>query len=82
MHAIQKRNYLNDVPSFSLGLTQEKQNQGCNEVSEIARDYRECEEGQVGEDIQTNDGGHEDERAHSAEEGKGGEHANEEGEGG
>nr|GMD08079.1 uncharacterized protein LOC109191529 [Ipomoea batatas] len=43
VRAVQKRTYLNDVPSFSLGLTQEEQTRRWDDVSVVAREYNECE---------------------------------------
>nr|GMD82664.1 uncharacterized protein LOC109191529 [Ipomoea batatas] len=42
VRAMQKRTYLNDVPSFSLGLTQEEQTRRWDDVSVVAREYNEC----------------------------------------
>nr|GMC71114.1 uncharacterized protein LOC109155335 [Ipomoea batatas] len=52
VRVVQKRTYLNDVPSFSLGLTQEEQTQRWDDVSVVARDYNECEQSKKGEENQ------------------------------
>nr|GMD63696.1 uncharacterized protein LOC109155335 [Ipomoea batatas] len=58
VRAVQKRTYLNNVPSFSLGLRQEEQNQRWDDVSAVAREYSECEQRQGREDVQVaNNGG-------------------------
>nr|GMD38006.1 uncharacterized protein LOC109155335 [Ipomoea batatas] len=43
VRAVQKRTYLNDIPSFSLGLTQEEQNHGWDDVNAVAREYGDAE---------------------------------------
>nr|GMD87443.1 ulp1 protease family, C-terminal catalytic domain-containing protein [Ipomoea batatas] len=57
VRAVQKRTYLNDFPSFSLGLTQEEKTQRWDDVSVVARDYNECEQSKEGEKNQVADDG-------------------------
>nr|GLL27377.1 uncharacterized protein LOC109171666 [Ipomoea trifida] len=57
VRAVQKRTYLNDVPSFSLGLTQEEQTQRWDDVNVVAREYNECEQSKEGEENQVADDG-------------------------
>nr|GMD34328.1 uncharacterized protein LOC109155335 [Ipomoea batatas] len=58
VRAIQKRTYLNDVPSFSLGLTQEEQNHGWDDVNAVAREYGDGEQRQERDAVEVNvDGG-------------------------
>nr|GMC82096.1 uncharacterized protein LOC109155335 [Ipomoea batatas] len=57
VRAVQKRTYLNDVPSFSLGLTQEEQTQRWDDVNAVAREYNECEQSKEGEENQVADDG-------------------------
>nr|GMC97808.1 uncharacterized protein LOC109155335 [Ipomoea batatas] len=54
---VQKRTYLNDVPSFNLGLTHEEQTQRWDDVSVVAREYNECEQREEGEEVQLADDG-------------------------
>nr|GMC92305.1 uncharacterized protein LOC109155335 [Ipomoea batatas] len=57
VRAVQKRTYLNDVPSFSLGLTQEEQTQRWDDVNVVAREYNECEQSKEGKENQVADDG-------------------------
>nr|GMD89572.1 uncharacterized protein LOC109155335 [Ipomoea batatas] len=64
VRAVQKRSYLNDIPSFSLGLTQDEQTQRWDDVNVVAREYNECEQSKEGEENQVaNDGALGDETA-------------------
>nr|GME04420.1 uncharacterized protein LOC109155335 [Ipomoea batatas] len=54
VRAVQKRNYLNDIPSFSLGLTQEEQNHGWDDVNAVAREYGDGEQRQEGDAVEVN----------------------------
>nr|GMC92218.1 uncharacterized protein LOC109155335 [Ipomoea batatas] len=64
VRAVQKRTYLNDIPSFSLGLTQDEQTQRWDDVNAVAREYNECEQSNEGEENQVaNDGALGDETA-------------------
>nr|GLL35869.1 uncharacterized protein LOC109155335 [Ipomoea trifida] len=58
VRAVQKRTYLNDIPSFSLGLTQDEQPQRWDDVNAVAREYNECEQSKEGEENQVADDGH------------------------
>nr|GMD50604.1 uncharacterized protein LOC109155335 [Ipomoea batatas] len=57
VRAVQKRTYLNDIPSFSLGLTQDEQTQRWDDVNAVAREYNECEQSKEGEENQVADDG-------------------------
>nr|GMD36087.1 uncharacterized protein LOC109175178 [Ipomoea batatas] len=58
VRAVQKRTYLNDIPSFSLGLTQEEQNHGWDDVNAVAREYGDGEQRQERDAVEVNvDGG-------------------------
>nr|GLL27285.1 uncharacterized protein LOC109155335 [Ipomoea trifida] len=57
VRAVQKRTYLNDIPSFSLGLTQDEQTQRWDDVNVVAREYNECEQSKEGEENQVADDG-------------------------
>nr|GMD88152.1 uncharacterized protein LOC109155335 [Ipomoea batatas] len=57
VRAVQKRTYLNDIPSFSLGLTQDEQTQRWDDVNAVAREYNECEQSKEGEENQVVDDG-------------------------
>nr|GMC60501.1 uncharacterized protein LOC109155335 [Ipomoea batatas] len=54
VRAVQKRNYLNDIPSFSLGLTQEEQTHGWDDVNAVAREYGDGEQRQEGDVVEVN----------------------------
>nr|GMD09364.1 uncharacterized protein LOC109175178 [Ipomoea batatas] len=54
VHAVQKRTYLNDIPSFSLGLTQEEQTHGWDDVNAVAREYGDGEQRQEGDAVEVN----------------------------
>nr|GMC84583.1 uncharacterized protein LOC109155335 [Ipomoea batatas] len=58
VRAVQKRTYLNDIPSVSLGLTQEEQNHGWDDVNAVAREYGDGEQRREGDAVEVNvDGG-------------------------
>nr|GMD74804.1 uncharacterized protein LOC109171666 [Ipomoea batatas]GMD74807.1 uncharacterized protein LOC109171666 [Ipomoea batatas] len=71
VRAVQKRTYLNDVLSFSLGLTQDEQNHGWDDVNAVAREYDDGEQRQERDTVELNvDGGEEEvgeEIPHAAE---------------
>nr|GMC92141.1 uncharacterized protein LOC109191529 [Ipomoea batatas] len=79
VRAVQKRTYLNDVPSFNLGLTHEEQTQRWDDVSVVAREYNECEQREEGEEVQLADDGALGDETTQAREGR--EHRAHEGEG-
>nr|GME11524.1 uncharacterized protein LOC109155335 [Ipomoea batatas]GME19877.1 uncharacterized protein LOC109155335 [Ipomoea batatas] len=54
VRAVQKRTYLNDIPSFSLGLTQEEQTHGWDDVNAVAREYGDGEQRQEGYAVEVN----------------------------
>nr|GLL42403.1 uncharacterized protein LOC109155335 [Ipomoea trifida] len=54
VRAVQKRIYLNDIPSFSLGLTQEEQTHSWDDINAVAREYGDAEQRQEGDAVEVN----------------------------